>query len=251
MIQALPSTTPSRFGLCLPMAKYGEALLDRRDWLNLDGPQLAALSREYQREDPLTYQGFSQQTYSRWERDRTGAIITASAPGRIRSLARALQWSLQEFEANVGVPTGWSGNAPSEEQPPMRLAGGLILVPVMGSANGGRPHEYGLVPVKPSLVRGDNTRAYEVMGDSMDTGQDNSIRDGDWVLVDTSIDYPINGKVYLLEIVGDGMTVKRLRQVGGAWLFMSDNPAVNEVWRDDEVRIVGQVYGGVDYKEIE
>lgn len=56
--------------------------------------------------------------------------------------------------------------------------------------------------------------------------------------------------LYLLEIIGDGMTVKRLRNVEGAWVFMSDNPEAGESWRDDQVRIVGRVYGRVDFEEI-
>ena len=50
--------------------------------------------------------------------------------------------------------------------------------------------------------------------------------------------------------LGDGMTVKRLRNVEGAWVFMSDNPEAGESWRDDQVRIVGRVYGRVDFEEI-
>lgn len=132
---------------------------------------------------------------------------------------------------------------------PRRLVGGLIFVPVMGSANGGRPTEYGVLPVKPSMVRGDNTRAYEVDGDSMTAADGSGIHDGDWVLVDTSLTAPINGKVFLLEIIGDGMAVKRLRQVGADWLFMSDNPK-GESWTQDQVRIVGEVYGKVNFKAI-
>ena len=75
------------------------------------------------------------------------------------------------------------------------------------------------------------------------------IHDGDWVLVDTSLTKPINGKVFLLEIIGDGTTVKRLRQVAGQWVFLSDNPG-GETWTADQVRIVGEVYGRVDYEAI-
>jgi len=42
----------------------------------------------------------------------------------------------------------------------------------------------------------------------MAIGSDGGIRDDNWVLVDTSLTNPINGRVFLLEIVGDGMTAK-------------------------------------------
>lgn len=132
---------------------------------------------------------------------------------------------------------------------PKRLPGGLVMVPVYGYANGGRPTEYG-IPVDPELVRGENTRAYQVEGNSMDTGTDDGIKDGEWVLVDTSLTKGVTGRVFLLEIIGDGMTVKRLRQFDGEWRFTSDNPEDGESWRGDQVRVVGQVYGKVNFKAI-
>lgn len=233
------------------MPKFGEAIYERRDVLGISGPEAAMLSETYAREKPAIYAKFSQQTLSRWESDRTGAIIAASSPARIRSLARVLQWTLEEFSTKVGVPAvGWELVAPRDDAAPTRLVGGLVIVPVVGLANGGRPSEYGL-PVEPSLVRGDNTRAFQVEGDSMANAAGGGIRDGNWVLVDTSLTTPVNGRVFLLEIIGDGMTVKRLRRVGDAWIFMSDNPAVGESWREDQVAIVGQVYGRVDFAEIQ
>lgn len=230
------------------MARFGEAIYERRDVVELSGPDVAALSETYAQEDPATYAKFSQQTLSRWESDRTGAIIAASSPARIRSLARALKWTVQEFEQRVGVPAGGGPLVTTSGGQQIELVGGLVLVPVMGLANGGRPGAYGL-PVEPELVRGDNTRAFQVEGTSMEVG-DGGIRDGSWVLVDTGLTEPVNGKVFLLEVLGDGMTVKRLRKVSGDWLFLSDNPNAGESWREDQVRIVGEVYGRVDYTEV-
>lgn len=136
------------------------------------------------------------------------------------------------------------------QQGALRIPGGLVMVPVLGVANGGRPGSYGL-PVEPEMIRGDNTRAYQVEGNSMATNTaDGGIRDGSWVLVDMSLTNPANGRVFLLEIIGDGMTVKRLRRFGSDWLFVSDNPDAGESWREDQVRIVGEVYGRVDYTEV-
>ncbi len=46
------------------------------------------------------------------------------------------------------------------------------------------------------------------------------------------------------------MTVKRLRRVGSDWLFLSDNPDAGDTWREDQVRILGEVYGRVEYTEV-
>lgn len=70
------------------------------------------------------------------------------------------------------------------------------------------------------------------------------------MLVDVSLTSPVAGRVFLLEIIGDGLTVKRLRRVEGEWRFVSDNPEVDEVWRESQVNIVGEVYGRVNYSEI-
>lgn len=83
----------------------------------------------------------------------------------------------------------------------------------------------------------------------MTAADGSGIHNGDWVLVDAGLTKPNNGKVFLLEIIGDGTTVKRLRQVGNEWVFMSDNPR-GESWTEDQVQIIGEVYGRVDYEAI-
>lgn len=233
----------------LYMARFGEAIYERRDVLKLSGPDVAAMSSDLEREDPATYAAFSQQTVSRWESDTTGAKIAASSPARIRALAKILQWTPAEFEARVGVPASGSAGV-YEDDGKLRLVGGLVMVPVLGVANGGKPGSYGL-PVEPEMIRGENTRAFQVEGDSMATATpDGGIRDGSWVLVDMSLTTPLNGRIFLLEILGDGMTVKRLRRVGPDWLFLSDNPDAGDTWREDQVRILGEVYGRVEYTEV-
>ena len=157
------------------MPRLGEAIYERRDVLGITGPEAATLSEQYAREDPALYARFSQQTLSRWESDRTGAIIAASSPARIRSLARVLKWSVTEFGEHVGVPT-FSSTAATGESGRDEIVGGLVLVSVVGSANGGKPNTYGLLPVEPEMVRGANTHAYRVVGDSMDNGSDRAIR---------------------------------------------------------------------------
>lgn len=245
-------------GIPYLMTRFGEAIRERREWVGFEtATACAQASEQLELDNARSFKAFSQSSLSRWELDRTGAAIESAHAKSLRSLAYLLKWASDEFEAHVGVPIG---RGPHFDDPlevedfqlpgrQVRLVGGLVMVPVVGVANGGKPAEYG-IPVRPDLVRGDNTRSYQVEGDSMAIGERDGIRDGEWVLVDRSLTKPANGKVFLLEILGDGMTVKRLRQVAGEWFFLSDNPEVGESWRHDQVRIIGQVYGKVDFAEI-
>jgi repressor LexA len=244
-------------GVPILMSRFGEAIRERREVVGYKtATDCATASHALAIDNPSLFKGFSQSSLSRWELDHTGGYIQGAHGKSLRTLAYLLKWRSDEFEANVGVPVGKvpfydsdsSKTSLSDSSGVFAIPGGLVVVPVLGVANGGRPGSYGL-PVEPGLVRGENTRAFQVEGNSMEVGL-GGIRDGSWVLVDTSITTPANGRVFLLEIIGDGMTVKRLRQVGGEWLFLSDNPDVNEAWRDDQVRILGEVYGRVDYSEV-
>ena len=88
---------------------------------------------------------------------------------------------------------------------------------------------------------------YEVQGDSMDDGTERAIRDGDLVLVDTNLTELRPGKVYVVEILGDGLTVKEARKLNGEWLFIPWNPA-HAPLRAEEVRVLGEVYAVSRYR---
>lgn len=244
-------------GVPVFMTKYGEAIRERREWVGFStATDCAKASERLALDDPGTFKKFSQSSLSRWELDKTGQHIQGAHGTSLRTLSYLLKWTSDEFAEQVGVPIGkvpylddGVEGRHADQLDGMILAGGLVMVSVIGVANGGRPGEY-VVPVKPKMVRGDNTRSFLVEGNSMDTGRDDAIQDGDYVLVDLSLTEPVNGKVFLLEIIGDGMTVKRLRNVNDDWVFLSDNPETGESWRDDQVRIIGRVYGKVDYTEI-
>ncbi len=95
--------------------KFGEAIRERREVLGLDGPDLAVKSQELEAQDPVVFQRFSQQTFSRWESDRTGVLISASHPRRLRALAYLLQWNASEMATKVGINPG---HIPGLEGPP-------------------------------------------------------------------------------------------------------------------------------------
>jgi len=169
---------------------------------------------------------------------------------QMSALLRALDWTAAEFERVTGMELGQFKQVHPGEAPTSfmtSIPGGLQLVSVVATANGGRPSEYA-IPVKRDLVR-PATRAFHVEGSSMDDGTEDGIRDGDWVLVNTSLTELENGKVYLIEIIGDGMTIKRLRRAGPDWLFLPDNPAGHAL-RLNEARVIGQVYAKVSYGKV-
>ena len=165
-------------------------------------------------------------------------------------LLRALDWTPEEFAQATGLELPGVGEREAGETYRGRpvIPGGLVMVPVVGAANGGKPMEYA-IPVQKELVR-PNTLAFEVHGDSMDDGSETAIKDGDWVLVDTSLTDPIPGRVYLVELEGDGYTIKRLRKIGEQYWLVSDNPAGESIPLDRVARIVGQVYRKVSYQEV-
>ena len=73
-------------------------------------------------------------------------------------------------------------------------------------------------------------------GDSMRP----TIHDGDLVAVDAGRVEPLDGRLFAVR-TGAGLVVKRLRQAGGGWLLISDNPAHPPRPAAEEDRIVGQV----------
>jgi len=92
--------------------------------------------------------------------------------------------------------------------------------------------------------------ALEIQGNSMDDKSPNAVRNGDLVLVDSSLTDLVPGKAYLVELPGQGLMVKRLRKVGNDLWFMSDNPENGSWSAEDAVRVIGQVYGKASYGRV-
>lgn len=67
---------------------------------------LSEASEKLQREDPDNFRSFSQQSLSRWEKDRTGDKINSGNAKSLRTLAYLLEWGQHDFERNVGVSIG-------------------------------------------------------------------------------------------------------------------------------------------------
>ncbi|MBW6396160.1 S24 family peptidase [Thermus sp. SYSU G05001] len=157
--------------------------------------------------------------------------LAAKDPDTLQKLLRALRWTWEEFSEATGITL--SGPFLEHQSFPR----GVRMAPVLGEAAAGRPYEY---PIPTDLYR-PSTVIFFVSGDSMDDGSEDAIREGDMVLVDRSLTTLRNGGLYVLEIIGDGYTLKEARKLNGEWVFIPWNPA-HPVLRPEEVRVVGEVY---------
>ncbi|MFX6174676.1 S24 family peptidase, partial [Acinetobacter baumannii] len=122
---------------------------------------------------------------------------------RLFALLRALRWTPEEFAEATGL------DVPLVYRPSGEPREDVVWVPVVGSGVAGRPWpESGSMPVPRPLVRPGSV-LIQVEGDSMDTGEEDGLRDGDLVLVDQNLKDLREGRVYAVEIIGDGITIKR------------------------------------------
>lgn len=215
------------------------AIRKRRSLLGLSQEAVAAASGDV----------LHQATVSRLERGLIHPVHGLSA-AQLEGLLRALRWTPEEFTQATGleIPSIYTqpkrgGDAkpvPSDE---------IELVPVIGSAAGGRPWpEVERIPIPKRWLR-PGSIVFRVEGDSMDNGEEDGIRDGDYVLVDQNLKEFREGKVFLVEIVGDGLTIKRARRTKNGWVLVSDNPK-GPILTPDEAKIVGEVYRVISIREV-
>ena len=52
-----------------------------------------------------------------------------------------------------------------------------------------------------------------------------------------------------MEIIGDGITIKRARRVGNRWILVSDNPK-GPILEPEEVKVLGEVYRKISIREV-
>jgi repressor LexA len=188
-------------------------------------------------QEDLAYRsGLSQSTISLIERGIQNPLRLSV--GHFYALLRALEWGLHSFVEATGleIPEAFYSKVDV-------LPASVKFVPILGSAMGGKPFEY---PIPRSLYR-PGSAVYEVQGDSMDDGTERAIPDGDLVLVDTNLTELHPGKVYVVEILGDGLTVKEARKLNGEWLLILWDPA-HAPLRVEEVRVLGEVYAVSRYR---
>lgn len=185
----------------------------------------------------------SQTAVSRLERGLVHPVFSLSA-AELDALLKALNWSPREFSEATGL-----------EVPLMYVEAGVtatddvVWLPVVATGTAGRPWpQEGVLPVPREFVR-PGSILIRVEGDSMDTGDEQGLRDGDLVLVDQNLRDLRPGKVYALEIIGDGITIKRARKSRTGWIFVSDNP-MGPVLEPDEVIVLGEVYRRISIQDV-
>lgn len=123
----------------------------------------------------------------------------------------------------------------------------LHRVPVIGLASAGAP----VRDQQDSRIIGweyptpDEYRAHmlclEIDGESMDNGDADGLHSGDRLYVDTHDLDLQEGKVYVIHVHGNGIVVKRARQLGADWWLFSDNNNFKPT-KPDEATIIGRVF---------
>lgn len=187
----------------------------------------------------------SQIKISRMERGKTHPINDLNT-AELNALLDAFSWTPTDFTHETGLmfpPVEailWKPNKKTDRAVPV----GYHLVEVLGVAAAGFPQTY---PV-PNRLKRPGARVFQVEGNSMNGGS-KPIYDGDHVLVDTTLKNLQEGKVFVLEILGNGFTVKRSRKIRESWVLMSDNPDY-ETFVPEETRVIGQVYRRLADEEI-
>jgi SOS-response transcriptional repressor LexA len=150
------------------------------------------------------------------------------------ALLKALNWTVADFERETETKfDALTTSAYLEDSASMV---GYHLVPIIGVAEAGFPETY---PV-PNKLKRSGTRVFQVHGHSMDGGN-KPIRDGDHLLIDINQTDLVDGKVYVIELIGNGFCVKRARQKKGDWWLESDNTEY-ATYAPEEAQIIGRVY---------
>jgi repressor LexA len=175
--------------------------------------------------------------------ERAVRYLAYMEPHTLNRMLSVLRWTPEEFSEATGLEVPFV--RPAKEQP----GEAYVVLPVIGTAAAGPPWPTVEHIAVPKGVLRAGTLVFRVDGDSMDTGDDRGIKDGDYVLVDPNLTDLRDGRVYLVEIVGDGLAVKRAKKAGKGWVFISDNPA-GPVLTPSEARVVGQVYRKISIQEV-
>ncbi|WP_232220834.1 S24 family peptidase [Deinococcus geothermalis] len=146
---------------------------------------------------------------------------------------------------DLGVVKAWTlaGSSPQTLAP----VPNIHRVPVIGLASAGAPvaDEQDERIIGWEYPAADEYRPHmlclQVDGESMDNGEADGLRDGDRLYVDTRDLTLQEGKVYVVHVHGNGIVVKRARQLGNDWWLFSDNANFSPT-RPDEATIIGRVY---------
>ena len=190
--------------------------------------------------------------------ERAAVALANSDPEALDRILVALRWSAEQFMEQTGIqlPVAYLFFSSVAETRPMDRASktseelNMYELPVRGLASAGKPVDTETFLVPKSAWR-PGCESYRVEGDSMTTADPDSLRDGDTVLVDTGLRTLMDGKIFMVEIIGDGYCIKRARKLGSRWYLMSDNPDPRyPPLQPKEARVVGLVYEALGRRKV-
>ena len=183
-------------------------------------------------------------------------LASAAADNR-EALRLALNIGRETWEVETGlfVPARHAGDHAAEpaarvlQTPSAVEITGYRMMPIYALASAGADaaeavplHDY------PPLMFPESSwhpalRMFLAVGDSMDSGRENSIRDGDIIHVDMRDLDPTPGRICIVQIPGQGVFVKRVQQFGAVMWLVSDNPDQTKYppFQVDEAHVLGSV----------
>lgn len=151
-------------------------------------------------------------------------------------LLGVLQWSLVDWKRETGLEAPGLRSNELVAEPDRAILPNMKRVPLL-TAVAGLPVT-GTFDIPAHLARPGTVVAVPE-GDSMAPG----LSEGDFALVDTSLNRLQEGRVYLFSIPGDGHSIKRVYRNGKGWEIHGDNRAVFKPQPlPEDWTIIGQVY---------
>ncbi len=188
--------------------------------------------------------------------ERGDHSLTSVGAGKLRQLPAAFGLSWEAFYDLISpvygpyIPLSAPDSKSSDTAPSQALESvGFVMKDVFDLLVASRPlseaepiPDLSPIPVPRSQAR-PGLVLFRVRGDSMTVGAE-GIHEGDIIYVDTHDRTPHPDRVYVIHIPGDGVTLKRVRSLGGAlWLF-SDNPdqTRHAPFQADSASVIGRVY---------
>lgn len=226
--------------------ELGEWLMQERLSRGLKRPELVQLGLRHDPRAALTPDYLSKLEYG------TRSLASASLDVR-EAIREGLGVSAAAWEAATGLATGETISPPLVRRPELTIEHDLVVMPVYGLCEAGKPVDEMLEDPEVSPIGVPRKRwrpgalVFRVQGESMQREDGRGIAPDDLVMVDTRMLDLVDGKIYVIHIPGSGVTLKRVRVLGGQkWLF-SDNPDQTEFppFQVDDAVILGRVYSKI------
>jgi repressor LexA len=169
---------------------------------------------------------------------------------RMEALRQVYKLTPERWAKETGLSIVSPGAASTPSYPStVREIPEVVLMPIYSLATAGMPmHDAEPLDYDPIAMPRDQWHPALMLflaeGDSMSDGQEDSIRSGDILHVDMRDTDPTEGRVMVVQIPGQGVTVKRVRMLGGAYWLFSDNPDQRRYppFQADEAKILGGVH---------